>query len=121
MLEWDAMSRSGILYSGSHFTKLKSLRMLQSLVVLLDESEELQFLLQNLRSMNKWHDSLELGPQVYLPMMHVNGIADLRALRGLSYVEFRHPEHNEQQSSIPGGFLETIVKRQMMQLAETQA
>ena len=69
----------------------------------------------------EWHDSLEWGPQVQLPMMHLGHMADLRALRGLQNVDFRHSEQNEQQGSLPGGFLETVAKRGMMLPADMQA
>jgi hypothetical protein len=54
-------------------------------------------------------------------MMHVDSMADLRAVRGLRNVEFRHPKDIEQQGSLPGGFLETVVKPEMMQPADMKA
>jgi hypothetical protein len=104
-----------------HFKKLKSLHALQSLIVTVDEERVLRRLLQNLHSRKKWHDSLEFGPQLYLPMIHVEGMADLRALRGLGNVEFRRPERTEQRGSLPGGFLETVAKCEMMRSADVRA
>jgi len=95
--------------------------MLRFLIVVADENSMLRALLQRLYHRNKWHDSLELGPQMHLQMMHVEGMAALRSLRGLTHVEFRHPESASQQGSIPGGFLEITVKREIMQPVGMQA
>lgn len=84
----------------------------------MDEQRVLRPLLHGSWWRKEWHDSLELGPQAYLPMMHVEGMADLRALRGLQNVEVRHPERTEQRGSIPGGFLEAVAKREMMRTAD---
>ena len=95
--------------------------MLKSLVVVTDEHKRLRSLLYGRSSKIEWHDALQLGPQTHLPMMNIYGMADLRALRGLQNVEFRHPEQTEQQGSVPGGFLETVAKCEMMQSADMQA
>ena len=113
------MPAFGNVYGVGDFKRLKQLRMLQSLVVVVDEKKTLYLQLDRLRYWNKWHDGLELGPRVYLQMMHVPGMAGLRTLRGLRNVEFRHPASDEQQGSIPGGFLETTVKREITRGATT--
>lgn len=112
---------TGDFYPANDFKKLKSLRMLQSLIVVVDENAMLQRVLGKLRYYDKWHDSLELGLQVHLQMMHVTGMTALRSLRGMLNVTFTHPKGIGQQGSIPGGFLETIAKHEMMQSVETQA
>ena len=120
LAEWGACRpQFGYLYFYD-FKRLKLLRMLQSLVMVVDENKLLRLQLDKLRRTNKWHDGLELGPRVYLQMMHIEGMASLRALRGLQNVEFRHPDPTEQQGSISGGFLETVVKREIMQSADVQ-
>lgn len=119
MLDWEYKFKdNGHCLPLGHFKKLKSLHALQSLVVIVDEERVLRRRLQKLLSRKEWHDSLEFGPQVYLPMMHVQGMADLRALRGLRNVEFRHPERIGQRGSLPSGFLETVAKCEMMRPAD---
>lgn len=112
---------SGEMYSANDFKKLKSLRMLQSLIVVVDENEMFQRELRRLRYYDKWHDSLELGPQVHLQMMHVTGMVALRSLRGLRNVTFSHSQRVGQQGSIPGGFLEATVKHEITQPVDIQA
>lgn len=120
--EWDhKVLLNGDEFLASDFKKLKSLRLLESLIVVVDENEMFQRELRRLRYYDKWHDSLELGPQVQLQMMHVTGMAALRSLRGLRNVTFSHPKRIGQQGSIPGGFLESTVKREMMRPIDMRA
>lgn len=96
LAEWGLWySKFGYEYLND-FKRLKLLRMLQSLVVVVDENKLLRLQLDKLHRTNKWHDGLELGPRVYLQMMHIQGVAALRSLRGLQNVEFRHPDPTEQ-------------------------
>ena len=96
LAEWDSCQKlqSGDGYWASDFKKLKSLDMLRSLIVEVDEDKMFQCELRRLLSYDKWHDSLALGPQVYLRMMHVKGMAALRSLRGMRNVTFSHPSRN---------------------------
>jgi hypothetical protein len=115
---WDW---SGKMYSIWNFKKLRSLRMLRSLVVDIDEIKSLRSLLRTSRSRVIWHDSLTYGPQIHLQMLRIDGMGALRTLRGLQSVQFMDPESNGQQDPIPGGFLETVVKREITQPIDVQA
>lgn len=104
------------------FSFIGHLKGLESLSVQFDEQQSLRSYLQSTakHAGMKWHISLGHGPQLQLQMLHFTGIRGLRSIRGLRHVEFvpRNPEAREE---IPGdfgpihdGFLNTIVKKEMM-------
>lgn len=67
-----------------------------------------------------WHVSLGFGPQVNLQLLRLPGISGLRSLRGLREVNFVNDlnfssEDPGNVGSMPGGFMETVVKKEIMQ------
>lgn len=105
---WTPESR----FSGDDIRRLSFLRGLESLVVPIDEHELLMYALRCDSGIN-WHDSLELGPQIRLKLLLARGMPQLRSLRNLRHVEF--VLFSGKPGSIPGGFLETTIKREIMQ------
>lgn len=93
---------------------------LEKMVVTVDEKKILERLLKESNSSFPWHPSLVAGPQMYLHMSRAGGMAGLRAMRGLQHVKFQRPMRRE-RGSIPGGFLETVVKREIMQSGDARA
>lgn len=118
LTNWNRFSSNADRFF-SHIGRFKGL---ESLSVQFDEQQSLRLYLQSTakHAGMKWHSSLGYGPQIQLQMLHFNGIRGLRSMRGLRHVEFvpRNPEATE---DIPGdfgpihdGFLNTIVKKEMM-------
>jgi hypothetical protein len=110
----------GEMYCVWNFKKLRSLRMLRSLVVEIDKDKALHSQLEGRRARTRWHDSLTYYPRIHSQMVRIDGMGALRTLRGLRDVQFVHSESTGQQGSIPGGFLETTVKREIMQPINVQ-
>lgn len=104
------------------FRMLGSMRSLESLSVRVDEQEALRSYLESTAKLFdiKWHNSLGYGPQVQLNVLRFEGIRGLRSLRGLRHVEFLpvDPEAEEEVPGdfgpIPGGLLDTVIKKEMM-------
>jgi hypothetical protein len=108
------------------FESIRRLPLLESLVITVDEWKILQRLLQECDTPFRWHTSLSAGPQLYQQMMRATGMPVLLSLSDLRHVKFLLPrrsgpdshqnrEIEEMRGSIPGGFLETVVRRQIMQ------
>lgn len=108
------------------FANMRQLPLLESLVITVDEWRILQRLLQECDTPFKWHTSLSAGPQLYQQMMRAPGMPALLSLRGLRHVQFLLPrrsglgslqnhETTEMGGSVPGGFLETVVRQRITQ------
>jgi hypothetical protein len=114
--------------SGSHdgaFKAFRTLPVLETLTFCIDEEKELEGLLAHhkwqptYRSI-KWDPIIGFGPQVNLQLLRLDGIAGLRSLRGLREVNFLRDlsissEDPGNVGSMSGGFLETVVKKEIMQ------
>jgi hypothetical protein len=97
------------------FRKLSALRQLESLTVAVNER-----LCLAAPHTTKWHPSLGFGRQIALQAYRLEGITGLRSLRGLPDVKFVKGneaapfEDPADVGIIPGGFLETTIKHEMM-------
>ena len=91
---------------------------LERLTIVVDEKEILKCLLKEFCSTFVWHTSLKAGPQMYLQMLRAGGMTGLRSLRNLQVIRFLRPNG---KGSIPGGFLETVARREIMQSSDAQA
>lgn len=118
-------------FHAGFFASVRQLPRLESLVIAVDERKILHRMLQECATPFKWHRSLSAGPQMYQHMMRATGMPALRTLRDLQHVTFLLPrrsgsgsiqsgEMQETRGSIPGGFLETVVRRQIMQARRTE-
>ena len=108
------------------FESIRRLPLLESLVITVDEWKILQRLLQECDTPFRWHTSLSAGPQLYQQMMRATGMPVLLSLRDLRHVKFLLPRRSGPDSlqnheiteiggSIPDGFLQTVVRRRIMQ------
>lgn len=120
---WTASS-SGVPGDAA-WKAFSALSKLESLTLWVVEEEEVRKILTGFthragHRVVKWHLSLGLGPQVNLQLLRCNGIAGLRSLRGLrqvNFVKYLNMDSNDPGNvgSMPGGFLETVIKREIMQ------
>lgn len=111
-------------YSCGHdsaFRSLASYKKLQQLTIRLDEAAliEKQILPHG---PDKWHRFLEIGPQLYLQLLHESGMNSFRALRGFKNVQFgplpaEDQGGNEKGGLVPGGLFNTLIKREIAQPA----
>ena len=108
-------------YHSDGFRKLASMFRIKNLAIVVDESRILISLLREFNSSFVWHLNLRVGPQMYLHMARAAGMAGLRSLRDVESVEFIHPKSDQKQALVAGGFLETVVKREIMQSSDVQA
>lgn len=108
-------------YDTDDFGKLASILRLRDLIVAVDEMKILEFLIRKRSSLFLWHASLAPGPQMYLNMWKAEGLLGLMRMRGLERVEFVLPGSGHGRGSIPGGLLETVVKRVITQSIDAQA
>jgi hypothetical protein len=120
LLHWSRLEGVG---SDTAFKALGALPNLASLVVVFDEEEELRKLLYGgeyrpTYRLLAWDKSLGFGPQVNLQLLRLNGITGLRSLRGLRDVKFLktiEAHDDPYHPSMPEGFFETTIKREIMQ------
>ena len=97
------------------FGKLGALPQLESLAVAVNERRCLAT-----PHTKKWHPPFGFGRQIALQAYQLEGITGLRSLRGLRDVKFvkgdnaAPDEDSGDVGTIPGGFLETTVKHEMM-------
>jgi hypothetical protein len=104
------------------FDRLQSLFSLESLTIILSEETSLHSCLIRPQTKIAWHGSLALGPQMYLQILHIRGMTGLRSLRNLRLFEIIHPDHKEQKpGSLPDGFLETTIRREIKQPQDASA
>lgn len=113
------------------WANIRQLPLLECLVITVDEWKILHRMLRECAAPFRWHRSLSDGPQMYQHMMRATGMPAMRSLRDLQHVKFALPwgsglhsiqncEMQETRGSIPGGFLETVVRRQIMQVRRTE-
>lgn len=112
------------------FKEFSKLPKLESLALCVDEEKEVRSLLKGYQRhpghrIIKWHPSLGLGPQVNLQLLRCRGIAGLRSLRGLRQVRFvkdldMGADDPDNVGSMPGGFLEAVIKQEVMQPRSSQ-
>lgn len=123
LTEWASSSLTKFEeeYDTDDFRRLASTFRLRSFSIVVDEKRALEFLVRDFNSTFVWHASLTAGPQMQLHMLRAEGMAGLRTLRGLEHVEFIHPKVGREQGAIPGGFLETVVRREIMQPSDAAA
>jgi hypothetical protein len=101
-----------------HFRMLKSLKSLKTLVVKVDERYTLKMRLECHKTI-EWHHSLGLSPQLQLQTLHFCGVQGLLSLINIPQVEFASlteagSEHTDGSGAIPGGVLDTMVRREIM-------
>lgn len=101
------------------FRQIAALKNLESLTVHIDEEAVLEKVL-DYRSGITWLKSIGSGPQIYLHLQGLPGMKGFRTIRGIQHVEFKPPSIpniglSKGSGSIPGGFLETIVRHEIMQ------
>jgi hypothetical protein len=97
------------------FRLLASLKGLQELTVKVDEQAALEQKLTRHPTI-KWHSSLGCGPQLQLQVLHFCGVYGLKSLTNIPHVEFeplteKGRKHHGDSGVIPGGVLDTLVKR----------
>jgi hypothetical protein len=111
----------GLRYDAD-FARLGRLKSLERLTVTVDENDVLHALINKFQTI-RWHSSLGYGPQINLKVMHANGMAGFRSIRGLRYLEFLRTDLIStgsarglmQTGSIDGGYLETVLRHEVMQ------
>ena len=118
---WRERSRTDM------FARMGSLPRLESLVITIDEWEMLLRMIEESNTPFTWHASLSAGPQMYMHMVRAEDMSGLESLRNLRHVDFVMPRQSSSrrscvtQGSIPGGFLETVIRRQIMQSGHTKS
>lgn len=129
-IAFSAFNASHRSLSASDFTPFNKLPKLESLTICVNEEKEIKNVIRyfewkptNRRI--KWHPSLGFGPQVGLQMLRFDGVPASMLLRGLNdvkYVKDLNISSDDLQNmgSIPGGFLETTVKKDIMQPRSSQ-
>jgi hypothetical protein len=106
------------------FREFRKLPKLESLTLMIHETDKVEQMLQpsqypqDCKSVHraiKWDESLGFGPQINLQILRLNGMVGLRSLRGLRDVKFLDKNGSDDVGSVPGGFLETTIKKEIMQ------
>lgn len=109
-------------YANKYYQTLHLMKNLESLTLRMDEQRTLRLYLTGPASLLgiKWHESLGFGDQLQLQSLHLHGLRGLSSLRGLRNVEFIPEDSDDEENvsgdfgAIPGGVLETTVRREMM-------
>jgi hypothetical protein len=105
------------------FKEFGKLPKLESLTFIINETNKAESMLHSSRYPDdcksvhraiRWDESLGFGPQINLLILRLNGMAGLRSLRGLRDVKFLD-RHSGDVGSVPGGFLENTIKKEIMQ------
>jgi len=121
---WDWTSLEGGPADAA-FKTFNTLPKLESLTFELEEEEVLRAKLTRRQHrlahrILSWHESLGFGPQVNLQLLRLHGMDGLRSLRGLrefKFVKYMYVSSDDPSNvgSMPGGFFETVVKKEIMQ------
>lgn len=114
----------------SAFTAFNSLPKLECLTVRIDEQKCLEMAVAHHEhtSTNReisWHPCLGFGPQLDLQSLRLDGVAGLRFVRGLREIKFVKDlnisnDDLKNVGSMSGGFLETVVRREVLQTRSPQ-
>jgi hypothetical protein len=113
---WEDPDEYGKSYNEG-FRLLKSLKGLQELTLKVDEQIGLEDYFTRHPKI-KWHSSLGCGPQLQLQVLHFCGVYGLKSLTNIPHVEFQpltekgRKRHGD-SGVIPGGVLDTLVRREM--------
>lgn len=99
------------------FRLLASFKGLKILTLKVDEQMALEKRLEHHPNL-KWHSSLGCSPQVQLQTLHFGGIHGLRSLTNIPQIEFlplsqEGRELHGDSGAIPGGVLDTLVRRDL--------
>lgn len=109
---WEDPQNYGKGYNES-FRLLGSFKGLHTLTLKVDEHIALESRLLHHPTM-KWHRSLGCSPQLQLQVLHFGGIDGLRSLR-IPRLEFEPLTKEDHSGAIPGGILDTVVRREVTQ------
>jgi len=114
----------------SAFKAFATLPKLESLTLCIVEEEKLKAMLttHEQRPAHRtlsWHPSIGLGPQVNMQLLRLPGVGGFRSLRGLRGVKFVKDlnvssDDPDNLGSMPGGFLETVARKEIMQPRSSQ-
>lgn len=113
---WEHPEEYGKGYNDG-FRNLASFRGVESLIIKVDEHIALEKHLSHHPTI-KWHSSLGLSPQLHLQTLHFCGIYGLKTLVKIPQVEFppltkAGRERHGDSGAIPGGVLDTLVRREI--------